>query len=624
MKKFSLPALFSICIAVLLAFSSTFIFAKDDKSKEKKKIKIACIGDSITYGLGIKNSIETGYPAKLQTLLGDQYEVKNFGNSGRGVILSTMRGPKEPRAYMKQKSYTDAMAFEPDIVICNLGINDCDEWHKNDAKKEEFRKDYLTLIESFQNLKTKPKIFIWTRLAPILKGHRFYDSAQTKWAFQMRLDLDAVAEKADVFAIDMFTPLFGCPDIMQGDGIHPNELGAQRIADATYAQVLPMIENRPVALELPWFVQNKMVVPADEPFTFVCKTNPKEKVKAGWNSANQTFTADNRGLCKITLPKLAYEKTAKLMVQAGKEKKEIKDVIAGEVFLFVGQSNIVFRVNEMRGGTRAKVTQEPSKLRIISRVSQESVFNQAWGEGKKPTYIGNWTSFDDTKGIQTTSAVAHQFLEHLSTMRPGVYGAITVSVGGCTMESLVSDAALLQSNTLCKSYQNTPDNMCKNMMSWPVLRMKQNLAKNIKTEGPFPQHYYMAGYNYENQIKEVVNAYHFKGAIYYQGESNATLDNASKVPAKDVDNEELMRACVRLYQGKGTANERPLIMIELPKMNRPWEAYRALQKRVCEEEKAQLCSIFEFGEMNDVHPRNKSDVGLRLAEMMVKELPQKK
>jgi len=50
------------------------------------KIKVACVGDSITFGSGIADRDNASYPAQLQKLLGDGFEVKNFGVSGRTMI----------------------------------------------------------------------------------------------------------------------------------------------------------------------------------------------------------------------------------------------------------------------------------------------------------------------------------------------------------------------------------------------------------------------------------------------------------------------------------------------------------------------------------------------------------
>ena len=47
-----------------------------------RKIKVACIGDSITYGAAIEDRVNYSYPSQLQVLLGENYEVGNFGKNG--------------------------------------------------------------------------------------------------------------------------------------------------------------------------------------------------------------------------------------------------------------------------------------------------------------------------------------------------------------------------------------------------------------------------------------------------------------------------------------------------------------------------------------------------------------
>ena len=63
-------------------------------------------------------------------------------------------------------------------------------------------------------------------------------------------------------------------------------------------------------------------------------------------------------------------------------------------------------------------------------------------------------------------------------------------------------------------------------------------------------------------------------------------------------------------------------MMGLPKMNRPWEQYRAVQKRVCKETGAIYVDTFAagLGEINDVHPRNK----IPFAELAINALQGKK
>ena len=81
-------------------------------------IKIACVGDSITYGAGIKDRKNMNYPVQLGKILGQKYEVKNFGNSGSTMLK------KGDKPYWKQREYKAALEFNPNIVIIKLGTND--------------------------------------------------------------------------------------------------------------------------------------------------------------------------------------------------------------------------------------------------------------------------------------------------------------------------------------------------------------------------------------------------------------------------------------------------------------------------------------------------------------------
>jgi len=81
-------------------------------------IKVACVGNCLTYGHNIKNPGINTYPAQLQQLLGEAYEVENFGHSGATVLKN---GHKP---YYTKEAYKNSIAFEPNIVIIHLGLND--------------------------------------------------------------------------------------------------------------------------------------------------------------------------------------------------------------------------------------------------------------------------------------------------------------------------------------------------------------------------------------------------------------------------------------------------------------------------------------------------------------------
>ena len=95
------------------------------------------------------------------------------------------------------------------------------------------------------------------------------------------------------------------------------------------------------------------------------------------------------------------------------------------------------------------------------------------------------------------------------------------------------------------------------------------------------------------------------GILWYQGESNATRCVAPEAPLPSDYIEETLRAVIAELRGD---RKIPFVMMGLPKMNRPWEPYRAAQKKVCAETGAIFVDTFAagLGEMNDVHPRDKT------------------
>ena len=111
----------------------------------QEKIKVACIGNSVTYGMTHKNPAETSYPTQLQQMLGEEYEVRNFGHSG-ATLLS-----KGHRPYINLPEYTSALEFAPDIAVIHLGLNDTDPRNWPDHR-DSFIPDYLALIDTLRTI----------------------------------------------------------------------------------------------------------------------------------------------------------------------------------------------------------------------------------------------------------------------------------------------------------------------------------------------------------------------------------------------------------------------------------------------------------------------------------------
>ena len=187
-------------------------------ARAAEPIKIACVGDSITQGVGAKSGLS--YPAQLQALLGDGYQVGNFGVSGRTLLK------KGDFPYWKEKKYQAALAMEPAIVIIMLGTNDTKP--QNWKFEAEFAADYRELVKSFQSLKSKPKVFV-CRPVPV-PGQGNYGINEENIQKEIPR-VDALAKELGCGVIDMHAALAKFPELLP-DRVHPNTAGAGEMAKA--------------------------------------------------------------------------------------------------------------------------------------------------------------------------------------------------------------------------------------------------------------------------------------------------------------------------------------------------------------------------------------------------------
>ncbi len=96
-------------------------------------VRVACVGDSITFGAGVPNNWVNAWPGQLQKMLGKHYKVANFGHSG-ATLLKDGDLP-----YWKTPEYKHSTAFKGKIVIIMLGTNDTKAWNwKHHARVCQF------------------------------------------------------------------------------------------------------------------------------------------------------------------------------------------------------------------------------------------------------------------------------------------------------------------------------------------------------------------------------------------------------------------------------------------------------------------------------------------------------
>lgn len=194
-------------------------------SCEKEPVRIACVGDSITFGHGIENRDHDTYPAILDSLLGPDYDVRNFGISGR-TLMNSGDFP-----YTNEQIYQEALAFMPQIVTIALGTNDSKP--QNWVFQQDFKKDLVSLINSFKELDTNPEILLCLPTPAMGNAWNINDSIIYNGVIPY---INEVADEMGLDVIDLNTP-FQSQRRYFPDTIHPNEEGHQKIADIFYTAI---------------------------------------------------------------------------------------------------------------------------------------------------------------------------------------------------------------------------------------------------------------------------------------------------------------------------------------------------------------------------------------------------
>ena len=202
------------------------------------KVRIAMMGNSITYGAQLDNPSTECYPAQLSDMLsaiyGDTCEIMNYGVSGRTM----MRSAENP--LWNESQFMDALQYVPDICLILLGTNDSkpyrwDEWG------DEFLDDYLAMIDTFKFRNPNTK-FIACYPPPIWEGHPYGTTFENSHNDSIVINcvipaIDTVVEQTGAILIDFHTPFVDSLDLFP-DKLHPNAEGQRQMAEILYDTII--------------------------------------------------------------------------------------------------------------------------------------------------------------------------------------------------------------------------------------------------------------------------------------------------------------------------------------------------------------------------------------------------
>ncbi|MBI3879078.1 MAG: hypothetical protein HY301_03325 [Verrucomicrobia bacterium] len=189
--------------------------------------RVACVGDSITYGANIPEREKNAYPASLWRMLGPLYDVKNFGANAATLLK------KGDKPYWDLQEFKDADAYAPDIVVIKLGTNDSKP--HNWAHKDEFAADARALVQHFRALPSKPLVYV---CLPVPVYQDRWGINEKTVAGEIIPALRQVAKELGAPVIDLHAAMRERGEYFP-DGVHPNQAGAAFMAQAVRYEIAP-------------------------------------------------------------------------------------------------------------------------------------------------------------------------------------------------------------------------------------------------------------------------------------------------------------------------------------------------------------------------------------------------
>lgn len=581
-----------------------------------QKVRVSCIGNSITYGYGMQDPVTESYPAHLQTMLGESYEVGRFGRSG-ATLLNHGHRP-----YTKTEEYQQAMAFKGDIAVIHLGINDTDprDWP---MYQDEFIPDYCALVDSVRKANPKCRVIL-ALMTPLSDRHHRFLSGTRDWHRNIQECIRRVAELKKCELVDFYSPFKHRPELFP-DKIHPNKEGYRKLAEVVYRY----ISGNYGGLQLPPYFTDKMVLPRNRSFVLNGMANAGEKVMVtlidetkSKSIAKLKAVAGKDGTWQVEIPKLSDKMTYTLKAEAASRSITLHGILAGELWLASGQSNMAFMLKQGTTAQEDIAAANNSRIRLLDIRPRWETYATVWSPEALDS-INNLLYYHDAvwkectpQNVPLFSAVGYHFARTLQDSLQCPIGIICNAVGGSGEE------AWIDRETLEWEFPEILRDWTENdfIQDWVRGRASLNMGWQDKNRehNPLQRHPYQPCYLYEASIR-LLRYMPITGVIWYQGESNAqNMETHAR----------LFPLLLQSWRQTWNNPTLPFIYTQLSSLNRPtWPYFRDLQRQQLYKVNNETTVAYQpelnptlgmavtsdVGDSLDVHPRNKRPVGDRLA-----------
>ncbi|MFC7523767.1 sialate O-acetylesterase [Parapedobacter sp. GCM10030251] len=339
-------------------------------------------------------------------------------------------------------------------------------------------------------------------------------------------------------------------------------------------------------VRLPQIFSNGMVLQRHQPIAVWGWADPGEQVKVSLNKQQKETTADSKGKWKLALSPEEAGGPFQLVV-AGKNTLKLSDVLIGEVWICSGQSNMEWSVANSDNAEQEIARANSPRIRHI-KIPRKTA-------GQPLDDIGEpleWKQANP-QNVGDFTAVGYFYARELQKQLDVPIGLINTSWGGTMVETWISKEALEKDKSLKKAVQ-----------------VFENVPADTVQKNTNPNRYPTLLFN--AMINPLI-PYTIKGAIWYQGESNAgrAYEYRTSFPMMIKD-----------WRKRWGLGDFPFYFVQLASFKAAggtsatgstWAELREAQHLTLSLPRTGEAVTIDIGNTNDIHPRNKQDVGKRLA-----------
>lgn len=357
--------------------------------------------------------------------------------------------------------------------------------------------------------------------------------------------------------------------------------------------------------------------------------SPGETVTVSFAGQTKRTVAGGDGRWRVWLDPLRATSSPAVLTVSGKNRIELKDVLVGEVWLVAGQSNMQFTLAETKEAVAAIAAANHPLIRLFN-VSRQVAFRH------RPPPLATWAACAP-ESVRDFSAAGYYFAVELQKELGVPVGIINSSYGGSQAEAWTPVEYLganpdLKPAVERKKIWDEERPRVKVEYDEAIKRWREEAEKakeagaRPKPSPPVPdalREYRVASSIYDGMIEPLI-PFPVRGAFWYQGESNEERAEQYRL---------LLPTMIRAWRERWGEGDFPFGIVQLPNYRDPkpepadeaWSHVREAQRRTAlSTRNAGLVVTIDIGEAHDIHPKNKLDVGRRMARWALAEVYRRK